>query len=59
MDIETMLKRTKKLLTYFAKTVSSDKILQCLVCTVALVIVILIILKISGKGNSFKIADQA
>ncbi|EAS04326.2 vesicle transport V-SNARE protein amine-terminal protein (macronuclear) [Tetrahymena thermophila SB210] len=51
MDTQSMLKRTGKLITYFAKQVSTDKILMCLLCTIVVVIVVLIILSATGVGN--------
>ncbi|KAL4454231.1 hypothetical protein ABPG74_012188 [Tetrahymena malaccensis] len=51
MDTQTALKRTRKLISYFAKQVSTDKILMCLLCTIVVVIVVLIILSATGVGN--------
>ncbi|KAL4500386.1 hypothetical protein ABPG72_003337 [Tetrahymena utriculariae] len=51
MDTQTALKRTRKLITYFAKQVSTDKILMCLLCTIVIIIVVLIILSATGVGN--------
>ena len=48
-------KETKKLVNYFKKTVSTDRLLQALIVLICIAIIIVIGLKIAGfKGDIFK-----
>jgi hypothetical protein len=52
-----MTKETKKLITYFKKTLSTDWLLQALIVLISIAIIVIIGLKIAGyKGDIFKSA---
>ncbi len=50
-----MTKDTKKLINYFKKTVSTDRLIQALIVLISIAIIVVIGLKIAGyKGDIFK-----
>ena len=50
-----MTQETKKLINYFKKTVSTDRLIQALIVLISIAIIVIIGLKISGyKGDVFK-----
>jgi hypothetical protein len=47
-DTQTVLQRSKALITYFAKAIQTDKCLMGMICLVVLAIIIIIVLSIMG-----------
>lgn len=54
-EMYDMTQETKKLINYFKKTVSTDRLIQALIVLISIAIIVIIGLKISGyKGDVFK-----
>jgi hypothetical protein len=54
-EMYDMTKDTKKLINYFKKTVSTDRLIQALIVLISIAIIVVIGLKIAGyKGDIFK-----